>query len=123
MWKAMRFQLDEFGRDALDEFVRRGGGSRSAAVRTACLYYLADHESGRAAWPVPPQEAASSDASAVAIRLDRETWRGLREEAERQDVSNSDLTRHAVLYFLADVDSGRVGQRLERALTDGNQDE
>ena len=59
----------------------------------------------------------------MAIRLDRETWRGLREEAERQDVSNSDLTRHAVLYFLADVDSGRVGQRLESALTDGNQDE
>jgi predicted DNA-binding ribbon-helix-helix protein len=123
MMKGMKFQLDEFGRDALDEFVRGANGSRSAAVRTACLYYLADHESGRAAWPAPSQEAASSGASAVAVRLDRETWRGLQEEAERQDVSASDLTRHAVLYFLADVDSGRVGQRLESALTDGDQDE
>jgi hypothetical protein len=38
-------------------------------------------------------------------------------------VSAADLTRHAVLYFLADVDSGRVGQRLESALTDADPDE
>jgi hypothetical protein len=38
-------------------------------------------------------------------------------------VSADDLTRHAVLYFLADVDSGRVGQRLENVLTDSDLDE
>jgi len=122
MMKAIEFQLDRFGRDALDEFVRRGSGSRSAAVRTASLYYLADRESGRAAWLVP-HYATASDGSAVTARLDRETWQALHEEAERQNVSADDLTRHAVLYFLADLDSGRVGARLENALTDSDLDE
>ena len=122
MTKAIKFQLDQFGRDALDEFVRRGRGSRSAAVRTASLYYLADRESGRPAWLVRGYETAP-DGSAVTARLDRETWQALQEEAERQTVSADDLTRHAVLYFLADVDSGRVGQRLENALTDRDLDE
>ena len=122
MMKAIKFQLDQFGRDALDEFVHQGGGSRSAAVRTASLYYLADRESGRAAWLVR-RYATAPDASAVTSRLDRETWQALHEEAERQNVSADDLTRHAVLYFLADVDSGRVGARLENALTDRDLDE
>jgi Arc/MetJ-type ribon-helix-helix transcriptional regulator len=122
MMKAIKFQLDQFGRDALDEFVRRGSGSRSAAVRTASLYYLADRESGRAAWLVR-RYATASAGSAVTARLDRETWQALQEEAERQNVSADDLTRHAVLYFLADVDSGRVGQRLESALGDADRDE
>jgi Arc/MetJ-type ribon-helix-helix transcriptional regulator len=120
--KAIKFQLDQFGRDALDEFVRRGRGSRSAAVRTASLYYLADRESGRPAWLVR-RYATASGGAAVTARLDRETWQALQEEAERQNVSADDLTRHAVLYFLADVDSGRVGQRLENVLTDSDLDE
>ena len=121
--KALTFQLDTFGRDALDEFVGRRRHSRSAAVRVASLYYLADREGGRPGWLVAPSGTGSSDASDVTIRLDRETWAALQGEAARQSVSAADLTRHAVLYFLADVDSGRVGQRLESALTDGNQDE
>ena len=121
--KALTFQLDPFGRDALDEFVSRGGNSRSAAVRIASLYYLADREDERPAWLIPQCATASSDATEVTVRLDRETWEALQREAERQSVSAADLARHAVLYFLADVDSGRVGERLESALTDADQDE
>ena len=59
---------------------------------------------------------ASHDAVDVKVRLDGETWQALQVEAERQDVSAADLTRHAVLYFLADLDSGRVADRLGTAL-------
>ena len=118
MMKALTFQLDEFGRGALEEFVRRGRDSQSSAVRTASLYYLADRDGGRPAWLVPPCATASAEGSDLTVRLDVATWQALHEEAERQEVSAADLTRHAVLYFLADVDSGRVGQRLERSLAD-----
>jgi hypothetical protein len=114
--KALTFQVDGFAREALEEFVRRGGHSRSAAVRIASLYYLADREERRPAWFAPRRLTAAPDAAEVTVRLDKETWRALQAEAERQDVSAPDLTRHAVLYFLADVDSGRVAERLESAL-------
>jgi predicted DNA-binding ribbon-helix-helix protein len=120
--KALTFQLDGFGRDALEEFVRGQRHSRSAAVRIASLYYLADRESERSSWRAPGCARASRDAADVAVRLDRETWQALQAEAERQDVSAADLTRHAVLYFLADVDSGRVGDKLESALKEHDTD-
>ena len=123
MMKALTFQLDAFGRDALDEFVGQGSNSRSAAVRTASLYYLADREGRRPAWLAPHCSSASGEVSNVTVRLDRETWTALQDEADRQSVSAADLTRHALLYFLADVDSGRIGQRLESALTDADPDE
>ena len=118
--RALRFQLDDFGRDALDEFLRRRRDSRSRVVRTASLYYLADRDRGRPAWPVPPSATAPREGSDVTVRLDNETWDAVHEEAERQGVSAADLTRHAVLYFLADVDSGRVARRLARVLSDGD---
>ena len=114
--KALTFQLDRFAREALEEFVRREHHSRSAAVRVASLYYLADREHRRLGWFAPRCITASPGAAEVRVRLDNETWRALQAEAERQDVSAPELTRHAVLYFLADVDSGRVAERLENAL-------
>ena len=119
--KALKFHLDDFGREALEQFARRRRDSHSAAVRTASLYYLADREEGRPAWPVVRCATDPAGSSGVTVRLDDETWRALQDEAERQDVSAADLIRHAVLYFLADVDSGRVAARLERALSDGDQ--
>src|SRR5262245_18612439 len=109
--KALTFQLDGFGREALEKFVRGRQHSRSAAVRIASLYYLADRESRRPGWRAPRFATPSRDAADVTVRLDVETWEALQAEAERQDVSAADLTRHAVLYFLADVDSGRVAGR------------
>ena len=117
--KALTFHLEEFGREALEAFVHRRGDSHSSAVRTASLYYLADRDRARPAWLVP-QSMALGDGVHITVRVDDATWQALHDEAERQAVSPAELTRHAVLYFLADVDSGRVGERLERALSDND---
>ena len=114
--RELTLHLDDFGREALEHFARGGRDPHSAAVRTASLYYLADREGGRPAWRVPRCAESRRGAADVTVRLDEETWRALLAEAERQDVSAADLTRHAVLYVLADVDSGRAGHRLERTL-------
>jgi hypothetical protein len=109
-------RLDRFGQDALEGYVRATAGSQAAALRTAVRYYLADSDSGRAAWPVPrlADEAASGDP--FEIELDDAVHAELERESRRQHVTTDLLATHAVLYFLADLDSGRVAARLGDAI-------
>ena len=44
----------------------------------------------------------------VQVRLDDFGARALREEAARQGVPVSELAAYAVMYYLADLDSGRI---------------
>jgi hypothetical protein len=111
--------LDEFGHKALDSFVRRRRDSRSAAVRTASLYYLADREAKRTAWKVPQFAKVTPSQKELPVRLDDETWQALVQEADRQAVPPNVLLAHAVIYFLSDLDSGRLAERMEDALHDG----
>jgi hypothetical protein len=114
--------LDEFGRHALESFVRERRRSRSVAVRTASLYYLADREAGRPTWPVPRLarvRGRRGDTVTVTIRLDERTWEVVTAEAERQEVTAETLVEHAILYFLADLDSGHIADRLDEVLADG----
>jgi hypothetical protein len=116
MPRDVKLHLDEFGRLAFERFTTRRKGSAAAAVRTACLYYLADRESGRPAWrasrfaPEPPL------GSTLHVRLDDATWAALAEEAQDQGVTLDELALHAVLYFIADLHSGRLAGLLEEAL-------
>ena len=111
--------LDSFGRLALDRLATRGGGSRGSAVRTAAHYYLADREAERRAWRVPSFASSADDMRGVSVRLDEQTRRALAEEADRQGVRAGTLAAHAVLYFVADLDSGRLAGRFEHVLEDG----
>jgi hypothetical protein len=115
--------LDEFGGHALETFVRERRRSHSVAARTASLYYLADRDAERPTWPVPSFASApvvpDGDSARVTIELDDETWKVVAEEAERQRVSAERLIEHALLYFLADLDSGRIADRLDEVLGDG----
>jgi hypothetical protein len=116
MSKQVTLHLDEFGQQALGRFARRETALDAAAVRTACLYYLADRKSERTAWRVPRLATEAPRAKGVKVRLDHATWAALAEEAEHQGVAPEILAGHAVLYFLADLDSGRIAGLLEDAL-------
>lgn len=48
----------------------------------------------------------------LTISLDEFGWSALTEEARRLGVSTEELARFSVLYYLADLDSGRVARRL-----------
>jgi hypothetical protein len=116
--------LDEFGRTAIERFARNRAGSQSAVVRTASLYYLADGHSDRPMWQVPRFAQSRRDGARVpagdglVIDLDEDTWQAVTAEAERQNVSPETLVKHAIAYFLADLDSGRLGDRLDDALNE-----
>ncbi len=50
------------------------------------------------------------EAKRIEIRFGDFTWSRLEDEAIRQDVSVEELVSHAVLYFLADLDSNRLAR-------------
>jgi hypothetical protein len=49
---------------------------------------------------------------AVSLDFDEFGWTALQEEAERQGVSIEELLEHAALYYLSDLDSGRVAAKI-----------
>jgi hypothetical protein len=105
-------QLDDFGKKALEAQVR-DGSSRDAVIRAAARYYLADRESGRVAWRVPRfVRPAHADGAGTDVELDDATMQALEQEARRQGIPPGRLVEHALLYFLADLDSGRAEARL-----------
>jgi hypothetical protein len=48
----------------------------------------------------------------VQVRLDEFAWQALEEESERLGVPVEDFVSFSVLYYLADVDSGRIARRI-----------
>jgi hypothetical protein len=118
MTRNVKLQLDEFGRRSLDRFVARGGGNLAGALRTAALYYLSDREAERPAWRAPRFRSPSVPSPRLRVAFDDETWTVLEEEARRQGVEPERLAVHALLYFLADLDSGRIAGLLDDALGD-----
>jgi hypothetical protein len=55
----------------------------------------------------------------LSVHLDAFGWGRLSEEARRQGIGESELAAHAILYYLADLDSGRLSAR---ALPDDDQE-
>ena len=116
MTKSMTLHLDSFGQQALSEFADDHRDSASAVVRTASLYYLADRDSGRPAWRVPRFQRDSPDIDGLDVDLDDDTFAALRQEAAGQGVDPSRLAEHALLYYLADLDGGRLAERIGGAV-------
>jgi hypothetical protein len=52
------------------------------------------------------------DAVTVAVRLDQFGAQALRDEAAKQGVPVEQLAAHAVMYYLADLHSGRITRNL-----------
>lgn len=53
----------------------------------------------------------------LTLTLDDFTLETIAEEAGRLGVSTEDLARFSVLYYLADLDSGRIARRIPDRLT------
>jgi hypothetical protein len=51
----------------------------------------------------------------VSVRLSGFAWEAIEQESARQGVSVEDLVAFAVMYYLADADSGRVARQISRS--------
>jgi hypothetical protein len=116
MTKSMTLCLNSFGQQALSQFADEHRDSASAVVRTASLYYLSDRDSGRPAWRVPRFTRDASSGGSFDIDLDDDTFAALRHEAASQGVDPARLAEHALLYYLADLDDGRLAERIGGAV-------
>jgi hypothetical protein len=114
--KSVNVRLDRFGHEALEEHLRGTGESHAAALDVALRYYLGDSGSGRVAWRVPHNAGASEGGDVIELEVDDELHDELRRESRRQHVSVDVLAMHALMYYLADLDSGRAAARLGDAM-------
>ncbi len=89
-------------RETLDDFVSR-----------AVLYYQAELPASRVAMSAPrfkpPDHGSPRD---LALRIPSEAGERMKAEAARQDVPLEQLCEHAALLYLADIDAGRVADRV-----------
>jgi hypothetical protein len=106
--------LEEFGASTLEAEAERYSVTPAELGRHAVGYYLSDRDSGRMAFRVPRLSGGARREPALELKLDLgpDSWRELDEEAARQQVSVERLLEHAVMYFLADLDAGRVERRM-----------
>jgi hypothetical protein len=51
----------------------------------------------------------------VSLRVSGFAWEALEQESERQGCSVDELVAFAVMYYLADADSGRVSRQISRS--------
>jgi hypothetical protein len=115
MSRSLTLEMDAFGSEEFAEFAERQGGSVSSVAMLAARYYLADSDDRQPAWRVPssaPGVERERPHAGVKVEVDDATWNALLQEARRQGVDICVLAAHAVLYFMTDVDSGRVARRM-----------
>lgn len=96
-----------------------GGGEGAVAgtglgLEGAIRLYLRDKGSGRPAWPYPGFLRGAEHAAEVEVELsvDPALWRSFEAEAREQDVSVEQLAEHVAFYFAAELDAGRITQRI-----------
>jgi len=119
MKRSVSIHLSEFAREAVageDRDVDRV----AAAVVRAVRCYIGSGESGGPGWSYPGFAQADDQDGAVEVSLsiDEDLWRSLATEAERQGASTEEMVVHAALWFAAEVDAGRITQRIIEGLGD-----
>ena len=114
MRRSVTLMLDEFGRSALESQAGRYSLAPHEFVQHAARHYVADVDAGRTAHRIPRyrEREAGRTAVSLALELDDGFWEDLEMEAARQGVSVERLLGHATLYLIADLDSGRVAERM-----------
>lgn len=111
----MTVALGGFSLDSLGGWAARDGRVLGCSFALAIRHYLANRSSGRMGWPYPVFRMARGGSSSTAeakFCIDGAVWDELSSEAARQEVPAEELLRHAVLFFMADRDAGRVARRM-----------
>lgn len=104
--------LSELASDALEGGI--DGVDASLRMENALLCYLGDRDSDRPAWAYPGFLRGSETRQEVEVELEMraDLWQDFEEEATRQGVTVEQLAEHAAFYFAAELDAGRVTQRI-----------
>jgi len=109
----MKITFDEFGWRSLEERAAEEGTSLDEFLSLALSYYESELSSGRAAIEVPRfRQTPGGEARTVTVEIDGEVMRRVEDEGERRGVAVERVCEYAALFFLADLDAGRVAEQV-----------
>jgi hypothetical protein len=92
-----------------------GGETASEELLRAIRLYLRDKAGGGPAWAYPrflDGDRASNGAVEVELSLDERLWHSFEGEAGAQAIAPEQLLEHAIFYYAAELDAGRVTARI-----------
>lgn len=77
-------------------------------------FYLKEKGRGGTGWSYPDllREGSPEEEIEVDLEIEDALWRETRAEAARQHVSVTQLLEHAALYYAAELDAGRLTERI-----------
>ena len=109
----LTLRFDEFGWESLESEARRDGETLDDVLSRAAAYFDAERPAPRAALRAPAfKPNGRGTPREIRLEVNRDCWEGLESEARRQGVPLERLLEHAALLYLADIDSGRVANRV-----------
>jgi hypothetical protein len=106
--------LSPFGWATLEARAGADGFDLDQFIEQACAHYALEVGTERPAANLPrfdPDESKGS-VRTVSLELDQSFVDVLDQEAQRRGTSPERLVRHATLLYLADLDAGRVADRV-----------
>ena len=120
MVTTVRIRLGAFAGGMLAWKQQRDAGSGSGTlpnsddVLKVIRFYLKEKGTGGAGWSYPDllREGRPEEEIEVELDIEDSLWREVRAEAARQHVSVTQLLEHAALYYAAELDAGRLTERI-----------
>jgi hypothetical protein len=116
----VRIKLGAFAGGMLAWKRERDTGSAAEAqpssddVLRVIRFYLKEKGGAGAGWTYPDllREGHPAEQVEVELEIDDLLWRRVRDEAAGQRVSVTQLLEHAALYYAAELDAGRLTERI-----------
>jgi hypothetical protein len=116
----VRVKLGAFAGGMLAWKHQRDAGSIGSAkpssedVLKVIRFYLKEKGGGGPGWSYPDllREGRPEEEVEVELEIEDALWREVRLEAARQHVSVTQLLEHAALYYAAELDAGRLTERI-----------
>ncbi len=110
--RRVELRFDHFGWEALDSEAERLQVPLETLVARAAVYFEGEIGENRQAVQLPfAGSPASGDVRVLELDIRDGAWQRLRREASRQRTEVERLLEHAALFFLADLDAGRVTEK------------
>jgi hypothetical protein len=112
--RAVTVHLGRLASQAIGVREKNGNGHASSSAAKAIRCYLGAKQSRTSGWSYPSfldRRRADEDVE-LQLDLDDELWKSLEREAENQKISAEQMLEHAVLYFAAEGDAGRIAERI-----------
>ena len=110
----MKVKLSAFAAEALAGKPENGCTLASESVVRAVQYYLASKKGAGPGWAYPEflRDRSGDKTVELELGIDESLWASLELEAEDHDISTAQLLEHAVLCYVADLDAGRITEKM-----------